>query len=75
MELNIQEVHYYNELSNTFKAEPILCPYDDNSFSHILLTKIDGEEKVYFKCITCDTKFYPGINLIKKIKEYIKTSL
>lgn len=75
MELSIQEVHYYNDLANSLKAEPILCPYDENSFSHILLTNIDDEEKVYLKCITCDTKFYPGINLIKKIKEYIKINL
>ena len=71
MDITIQEVHYYNRLAENFQAEPILCPYDDNSFSHIILTKIDDDEKVYFKCITCDSKFYPGINLIQRIKSYI----
>lgn len=74
MEISIQEVHYYNELVKVFKAEPILCPYDESSFSHIILTKIDDEDKVFFQCITCNTKFYPGLNLIKRIKEYIKVS-
>lgn len=72
MELNIQEVHYYNELSKNFKVEPILCPYDDSTFAHILMSKIDKEDKIFFDCITCDTKFYPGINLVKRIKDGIK---
>ena len=76
MDLSIQEVHYYNDLVSAYKAEQILCPYDDSTFSHILLTSLDKEAKVFFKCVTCDTKFYPGINLIQRIKSYIaRTSL
>lgn len=71
MELRIQEVHYYNDLVNKGFAEKISCPMDETD---IVISKLDEKNEVFFYCISCKTSFYPGINLIEKIKAYIQAS-
>lgn len=68
MELTIQEVNYYNELVKNNKAVKIECRFgaDDT-----VVSKIDSSDKVFFYCLGCQSSFYPGINLIEKIKGYI----
>jgi DNA primase len=75
MELTIQEVNYYNDLVKNNKALKIECPFNENEeFPDIVISKIDSSEKVFFYCLGCQTSFYPGINLIEKIKGYISLS-
>lgn len=71
MQISIQEVHYYNDLVNKGLAEKITCPISETD---IVISKLDNENKVYFYCVSCHTSFYPGINMIEKIKAYIQAS-
>jgi hypothetical protein len=71
MELTIQEVSYYNDLVKNDKALKIECQFDA---SDTIVSKIDSSDKVFFYCLGCQTSFYPGINLIEKIKGYISLS-
>jgi hypothetical protein len=68
MELTIQEVTYYNELVKNNKAKKIECKFDTND---TVVSKVDSSDKVFFYCLGCQTSFYPGINLIERIKGYI----
>jgi hypothetical protein len=68
MEIDIKEVNYYNQLVEDGKATPIQCRFDPD---HIVISKIDSSDKVFFYCLSCHASFYPGINLIEKIKGYI----
>jgi DNA primase len=71
MELTIQEVNYYNDLVKNDKATRIECMFgaDDT-----VVSKVDSSDKVFFYCLGCQSSFYPGINLIQKIKGYISLS-
>jgi hypothetical protein len=71
MELTIQEVSYYNDLVKNDKALKIECQFDA---SDTIVSKVDSSDKVFFYCLGCQTSFYPGINLIEKIKGYISLS-
>lgn len=76
MELTIQEVNLYNNLVKEEKALQILCLFNENEeFPDIVISKIDSSEKVYFYCLSCQASFYPGINLIEKIKGYISLAI
>ena len=76
MELTIQEVNLYNNLVKEEKALQILCPFNENEeFPDMVISKIDSSEKVYFYCLSCQASFYPGINLIEKIKGYISLAI
>jgi hypothetical protein len=68
MDLNIKEVNYYSELVKNNKVPKIECQFDSND---TVVSKVDSSDKVYFYCLGCQTSFYPGINLIEKIKGYI----
>ena len=72
MDLTIQEVNYYNDLVKNGKALKIECQFDT---SDTVVSKIDSSDKVFFYCLGCQTSFYPGINLIEKIKGYISLSI
>jgi hypothetical protein len=71
MELTIQEVSYYNSLVENNKALKIECQFDA---SDTVVSKVDSSDKVFFYCLGCQTSFYPGINLIERIKGYISLS-
>ena len=62
--ISIQEVHFYNQLAEKGIVKKITCPFNEDD---IIITKFD-DEKVYFHCITCNSTFYPGINVIENIK-------
>jgi hypothetical protein len=68
MELTIQEVNYYNELIKNNKATKIECRFGTDD---TVISKVDSSDKVFFYCLGCQTSFYPGIDLIQKIKGYI----
>ena len=68
MDLTIQEVNYYNDLVKNNKALKIECQFDAGD---TVVSKVDSSDKVFFYCLGCQTSFYPGINLIEKIKGYI----
>jgi hypothetical protein len=68
MDLTIQEVNHYNNLVKNKKALRIECQFDAND---TVVSKVDSSDKVFFYCLGCQTSFYPGINLIEKIKGYI----
>jgi hypothetical protein len=72
MEISIQEIHSYLNLVNEGKAEKINCPLNETD---IVISKIDENNKVFFQCISCNTKFYLGINKIQKIKKYLAADL
>lgn len=72
MEISIQEVHSYLNLVNEGRAEKINCPLNETD---TVISKIDESNKVFFYCISCNTKFYLGINKIQKIKKYLAADL
>jgi len=72
MDLTIQEVNHYNNLVKNKKALRIECQFDAND---TVVSKVDSSDKVFFYCLGCQTSFYPGINLIEKIKGYISLSI
>jgi hypothetical protein len=65
--ISIQEVHFYNQLAEKGIVKKITCPFNEDD---IVITKFDND-KVYFNCITCNSTFYPGINVIENIKTSI----
>ena len=71
MELKIQEVNYYNKLVESGKAKKIECKFDT---SDTVVSKVDSNDNVFFYCLGCHSSFYPGVNLIEKIKGYISLS-
>ena len=73
MELSIKEVNFYNKLVNKGIAEKINCPFNEIDDSHIVISKLDNDDEVCFECFQCSTIFYPGINLIEKIKKKISS--
>lgn len=72
MELTIKEVNTYINLVSENKAEKITCPLNETD---IVIAKIDENDNVFFYCMTCKTTFYPGVNLIQKIRAYIDAYL
>ena len=75
MELTIQEVNLYNNLVKDKKALQILCPFNENKeFPDMVISRMDSSDKVYFYCLSCQSSFYPGIDMMEKIKGYISLS-
>jgi hypothetical protein len=68
MDLTIQEVNYYNSLVKNNKALKIECQFNSED---TIISKVDSSDKVFFYCLGCHSSFYPGINLIQRIKGYI----
>ena len=71
MDLTIQEVNYYNDLVKNNKALKIECKFDPQD---TIISRVDSSDKVFFYCLGCRSSFYPGINLIQRIKGYISLS-
>jgi len=65
MLLSAKEVHFYNDLSNQGLVKKITCPFGEDD---VIVTKVNESDEVYFECITCDSSFSPGINIIQNIK-------
>jgi hypothetical protein len=71
--LSIQEITYYIKLSEQRLVSPIQCPFnEENVLEHMLLPKVDENGKVFFKCLSCNTNFEPGLNAEKIIKKSIE---
>ena len=68
MDLTIQEVTYYNDLVKNNKALKIECQFNEED---TIISRVDSSDKVFFYCLGCRSSFYPGINLIERIKGYI----
>jgi len=66
--LTVQEVNFYNSLVERDLVAKINCPFDTDD---IVVTRVNPQDEVYFKCISCQTTFYPGIKVEKIIKETI----
>lgn len=66
MKLTVQEVHSYNNLVNSGKAEPIRVP--GVSDDAIVVTRVDDNDEVYFYDLMENVSVYPGRNTIEKIK-------
>ena len=67
MELSIQEVNYYNDLVKYGRSPKIECKFDKDD---IVVSKVDSSDKVFFYCLGCHSSFYPGFNMIEKIRSY-----
>ena len=75
MDLTIQEINHYNNLVKYGKALQILCPFNENEeFPDMVISRVDSSNKVYFYCLSCQASFYPGIDMIEKVKGYISLS-
>jgi hypothetical protein len=72
MELTIQEVNHYNDLVKNNKALRIECQFDKED---TIISRVDSSDKVFFYCLGCRSSFYPGINLVERIKGYISLSI
>lgn len=68
--LSVQEVTFYNDLVEKNIAGKINCPFDT---SDVVVTKVNDKNEVYFKCLGCDTIFYPGLKVEQIIKDAINT--
>jgi hypothetical protein len=68
--LSVQEVTFYNNLVEKGNAGKINCPFDTND---VVVTKVNDKDEVYFKCLGCDTIFYPGLKIEQIIKNTINT--
>jgi hypothetical protein len=68
MALSAKEVHFYNNLSDQGLVKKITCPFGEDD---IIVTKEKDSGEVYFECITCNSSFDPGINIIQNIKTTI----
>jgi hypothetical protein len=71
MDLTIQEVNYYNDLVKNNKALKIECQFDSED---TIISRVDSSDRVFFYCLGCRSSFYPGINLVQRIKGYISLS-
>jgi hypothetical protein len=70
--LTIQEVHFYTLLSDMGKVNPINCPFnEDGVMNHLIISKVNESDEVYFNCVTCESTFTPGTNAQKIIKDTI----
>jgi hypothetical protein len=66
--ISIQEVNFYNSLAERNLVGKINCPFGADD---IVVTKVNDQDEVYFKCLTCDTIFHPGVKVINIIKDTI----
>jgi hypothetical protein len=66
--LSIREVHLYNKFVTNGDLPPINCPFNEHDANHIIISFIDENDSVYFECLTCNTKFKPGLETIEKIR-------
>lgn len=69
MQLTIQEVHTYNNLVNSGKAEPLKFPTVDSST--LLFTSVDENDNVFFYNNQEGIKIYPGLDTVQKIKNVL----
>ena len=76
MELTLKDVHTYSFLVKEGRAEELYLPgMDESENSKLVVPKIDGDSKVYFYDISSKTKVYPGVDMIKKIKDAVDKAI
>ena len=76
MELTLKDVHTYSFLVKEGRAEELYLPgMDESENSKLVVPKIDENSKVYFYDISSKTKVYPGVEMIKKIKNFMRYKL
>jgi hypothetical protein len=69
--LNIKEVNYFTKLVNKKLADPVQCPFEKFDENHLVISGLDDNDEVYFKCLNCNNRFKSGYNLEKRIKDTI----
>jgi hypothetical protein len=69
--LSVQEVNYFTKLVQEGKTSPVECPFDIDKSNHIVYSKVDKDFNVFFKCLTCEISFKPGLNAEELIKKAI----
>lgn len=72
MNLSIQEINFYNQLSDKGLTEKVECVFDSRD---IMTTRVDEDNNPYFYCISCNTKYDIGKNTQEKIKKTIDNYL
>ena len=76
MELTLKDVHTYSFLVKEGRAEELYLPgMDESENSKLVVPKIDENSKVYFYDISSKTKVYPGVDMIKKIKDAVDKAI
>lgn len=72
MTLTIQEAHTYYNMVNSGDAPKLEFPGVDNTpGGSFILPAIDKNDQVYFFDAISKAKIYPGLDMIKKIKDCI----
>lgn len=73
--LSVQEVNYHTKLVKEGKASPVECPFDIKRQNHIVISKVNEDFEVFFRCLDCECNFYLGYNQEKLIQDAIDKSL
>ena len=64
--ITIQEIHQYNNLCNSGLAKHFSCGKDKDHPN--LVSGVSEENVIFFYCLACNYKLFPGNKTIKKIK-------
>ena len=76
MELTLKDVHTYSFLVKEGRAEELYLPgMNESENSKLVVPKIDEDFKVYFYDISSKTRVYPGVDMIKKIKDAVDKAI
>lgn len=71
--LSMKEIHFYNKLVEKGLAKPLECSFNaERVGNHIIMPELDKDDDLFFICLTCNSKFKPGINTAEVIKSNIK---
>jgi hypothetical protein len=75
MEITMHLIHTYNELVKRGLAKPITCPFSYSSeYPDVMLTELNSDGKVVFRCIACNTVVRPGINTAQEVLECLNNN-
>lgn len=69
MELTLKHIHTYQKLVATQAVLPLCCGECGNE----VIPGEDDHNKIYLKCYSCDSKFYPGLRIQEVIFNSINT--
>jgi hypothetical protein len=68
---SIKEVNYFTKLVQEGKADQLRCPFDKDFDKHIVMSKVDDDDNVLFKCLNCQVNIELGL----ETNQYIKKSI
>lgn len=69
--LSIQEVHYFTRLADKKLVDPIKCPTARYDETHFIISKVDDDLRVFFRCVDCSSDFRLGLRSEINIKNTI----